>query len=175
MKQVDYLQSNNNDMVLDIAFQLLYSKELPVIICVGQKNTTDTFTTTVAELLIKKFAIKAYVYGRKDNPINCKNLKSAVSFINSKHKNSKVFVIYSKVDKKENNSILYYGSGKSLLHDCIFGDYAITTTFNNYPLLLGTEKLRQFKVAQFIAKSLELGVSYSTAIKNFVTQKNSYA
>lgn len=176
MKQIDYLTANNNNnMVLDIAFQLLASNQLPVIVCVGEKFSTDSFSKLVAELLIKKYAIKAYVYGRSGNPITYKNLESAVSFINNKHKGSKVFVVYSKMDNMEKRSILYYGKGKTLIKNCVFGDYSLMTHFNSTPLLIGWEKQKQFKLASFIAHSLYLGISYADAIKNYVTQKNTSA
>ncbi len=176
MKQIDYLTANNNnDIVLEIAFQLLATNLLPVIICVGEKHSTDMFSKLVAELLIKKYAIRAYVYGRSENPITHNNLDSAVSFISNKHKGSKVFVVFSKVDSMEKGSILYYGKGKVFINSSAFGDYSLMTFFNRTPLLIGWEKQKQFKLAGFIAHSLYLGISYADAIKNHVTQKNTTA
>lgn len=172
MKQIDYLTSHNNDLVLDIAFQLLADNNLPVIVCVSKKSNTDTFAKIVAELLIKKYSIKAYVYGRLGNPISSKNLESAISFIKNKHKKSKVFVVFSKSNNIYETSTLYYGKGKTLINNFTFGDYCLTTSFSNTPFLIGWEKQKQFKLASFIAQSLYLGISYADAIKNYVTQNN---
>lgn len=175
MKQIDYLVAKNNSLVLDIAFELLASNHLPVILCVGKKNATDSFAKIVAELLIKKHSIKAYVYGRNTNPITNKNLESAMSFIKSKHKGSKVFVVSSTINNANVKSILYYGKGKTLIGDYSFGDYSFTGIFRSTPFLTAYEKQKKFALASFIARSLHLGVSYADAIKKYVTQKNTTA
>lgn len=66
----------------------------PVFLCVGSdKFVCDSMAPIVAELLKKKYNIKAYVYGGLDYNINANNLMEAVNYIETEHPNSTIVLI----------------------------------------------------------------------------------
>ncbi|MBE5735411.1 MAG: DUF1256 domain-containing protein [Clostridiales bacterium] len=80
----------------DFSFNLasILDGKLPVIMCVGSDRVvSDMIGPLIAEILVNKYDVDAYVYGRLDNPIVASNLKSAYRYIRSSHPDKKVIVI----------------------------------------------------------------------------------
>ena len=68
--------------------------ELPIIVCIGSDRVvSDMIGPLTAEILVKKYDVDAYVYGRLSNPIVASNLKSAFRYIKSQHGGHKIIVI----------------------------------------------------------------------------------
>ena len=68
--------------------------EKPVVICIGTINVIgDSLGPKVGDLLIKKYDVDAYVYGKSDRPVNGKNYHKYVEHIKVHHKNSIVIAV----------------------------------------------------------------------------------
>lgn len=86
----------------EFAFRLasVIDDRLPVIVCIGSDRVvSDMIGPLIAEILVNKYDVDAYVYGRLNNPIISKNLKSAFKYIKGKHKGRKIIVIDATLGK----------------------------------------------------------------------------
>ena len=81
----------------NFAFELmckLRSKPDPVFLCVGSdKYVCDSLAPMVAEMLKKRYNVRAYVYGGLEYNINGNNLIEAVNYIETEHPYSTVVLI----------------------------------------------------------------------------------
>ncbi|MGN0961227.1 MAG: DUF1256 domain-containing protein [Christensenellales bacterium] len=89
--------SKTRDDLKNFAYELMRNLRkgyYPVFLCVGSdKFVCDSLAPIVAELLRKKYNIKAYVYGGLDYNINASNLVQAVNYIETEHPYSSLVLI----------------------------------------------------------------------------------
>ena len=76
--------------------------ELPIFMCVGVDSVViDSLGPIVGEMLKKKYAVPAYVYGDLDYTITAGNIDYVASFISIMHPRAKICVIDASVGNVE--------------------------------------------------------------------------
>lgn len=149
---------------LDLSKELMDSKGLPVIFCVGESGSGAVFSKMVAELLVLKYDVKAYVYGKNKSNINEKNLSQAISFAENRHRGSKIILVVSKYVGAKEEDLIYYGKGKTLIDKKILGDYSIIVGIN-LNRVWGGKKISLNRLADKTAKIISTGIEYYKVIK----------
>lgn len=75
-------------------YKRLDATTVPVFVCVGSdKFVCDSLAPIVAEILKKKYDIKAYIYGGLDYNITAQNLTETLNYISTYHEGAQVIVI----------------------------------------------------------------------------------
>ncbi|MBR1925765.1 MAG: DUF1256 domain-containing protein [Clostridia bacterium] len=67
--------------------------EPPVVLCLGSNKLLDDCLGPTVGSMLKENGYMGYVYGTLDSPIVCQNLKYALDFVKSTHKNKKLLII----------------------------------------------------------------------------------
>jgi putative sporulation protein YyaC len=95
-----YLDSKQSKREFTFNLAGIIEDKLPVIVCIGSDRVvSDMIGPLTAEILVNKYDVDTYVYGRLDNPIVAKNLKSAFRYIKAKHNDRKIVVIDATLGK----------------------------------------------------------------------------
>ena len=156
---------------LNLAEELILSNELPVVLCLGECGTGAIYSKMVAELLVLKYNVRAYVYGRNKNNICEKSLNTAIRFVSNRHKNSKIIVVISKLGDRKDRNLLLYGKGRSLYNNQVLGDFCICASLNSMGVW-GNKKLELNHIADLTSKVINAGVVLSEKIKECNTLNN---
>lgn len=165
MQSLDIDFSNMISASLDLSKCLIESDVLPVIFCIGESGSGAVLSKMIAELLVLKYNIKAYVYGRNKSDINKSNLKSAVSWAEQRHKGSKIILIVSRYVGEKEEDLIYYGKGKSLIGCSAMGDYCFLVGINSNKIW-GGKQISLNKLADKTAKIINNGIIYSAVLKD---------
>ena len=156
---------------LNLAEELILSNDLPVVLCLGECGTGAIYSKMVAELLVLKYNVRAYVYGRNKNNICEKSLNTAIRFVSNRHKNSKIIVVISKLGDRKDRNLLLYGKGRSLYNNQVLGDFCICASLNSMGVW-GNKKLELNHIADLTSKVINAGVVLSEKIKECNTLNN---
>ena len=77
-------------------------KSLPVVICIGTpKVPGDSLGPKVGDLLVKKYRVKAYVYGKTRAPVTGVNCPMYFAHLRAHHKKSIVIAVDACLGSKE--------------------------------------------------------------------------
>lgn len=164
MQSLDVQFSSTISASLDLAKELMDCKGLPVIFCVGESGSGAVLSKMVAELLILKYGVEAYVYGRNKSNISEKNLSSAISFAENRHKGSKVILVVSRYVGAKEEDLIYYGKGERLMDKNIVGDYCFLVGINSNKIW-GGKQLSLNRLADKMAKIIRNGIEYCKVLK----------
>lgn len=155
---------------------------LPVFLCVGcDKYVCDSLAPIIAEILRKKYNIRAYVYGGLDYNINATNLMSAIHYIETEHPYSQIVLIDATLGDDVGSIILtdgsYAGMGR-ILPIRKLGDFSIlgVVAKKAKELHLNITKMKIVSdLAHSIAKGIAMAMSvFSTKIGQKFTQNLKY-
>jgi len=164
MQSLDIEYSSIIGASLDLSKELMESKGLPVIFCVGESGSGAVLSKMVAELLVLKYNVKGYVYGRNKSDIGEKNLSSVVTWAENRHKGSKIILVVSKYVGAKEEDLIYYGKGKSLINEKILGNYCFMVGINSNKIW-GGKQLSLNRLADKMAKIINNGIIYSEVLK----------
>lgn len=144
---------------------------VPVFMCVGSdKFIADSLAPIVAEILVGKYNVPAYVYGGLEYNINGSNLSVVTNYIECTHPRSQLILIDATLGENIGNVIVTNGSFAGLgkiLPIRKLGNFSILGVVGNKnnKFLLNTTRLQLVKnLAKFIAK----GIAMALFVKNSI-------
>ena len=71
-----------------------YFRNKPVIICIGTPQVCgDSLGPRVGDLLVEKYNVDAYVYGRSARPVNGVNFNRYVEHVKTHHPHSLIIAV----------------------------------------------------------------------------------
>ncbi len=164
----------------DFAYNLasILNGAMPIIVCIGSDRVvSDMIGPMTAEILVKKYDIDAYVYGRLDNPIVAKNLKSAFRYIRNRHADGMVVVIDATLGKLSDVGMVKLrrggcipAGGFSYNYD-IYGDVSIlpvvsTIGIQDKEFLIATKFNTIYKLAENIAECVNNAINISKGLSS---------
>ena len=153
--------------IKDFAYEI-YTKidvdNYPVFLCVGSdKFVADSLGPIVAEMLVKKYNIPAYVYGGLDYNVNATNLSVVYNYIECEHPRSQIIVIDATLSDSEGVIVTegcFAGMGK-ILPIKKLGNFSILGVVGEKGknFKLNTTRLLEVKErASFISKGIAMAL-----------------
>ena len=146
--------------------------ECPVILCVGSdKFVADSLGPIVAEMLVKKYNIPAYVYGGLDYNVNATNLSVVYNYIECEHPRKQIIVVDATLSESDGVIVTdgcFAGMGK-ILPIKKLGDFSILGVVGRKGKMfkLNTTRLREVKeVAAFISKGIAMALFAKRHLQN---------
>lgn len=172
----EFSGNNIKDFALEIYNQLT-GEDLPVFLCVGSdKVVADSLAPIVAEMLVHKYNVPAYVYGGLEYNINATNLSLVTNYIECTHPRSQIILIDATLSENIGNVIIttgaYAGMGK-VLPIRKLGNFSILGVVGKKykTFQLNTTRLKVVKnLAHFISKGISMALFAKKILK---TQPNS--
>ena len=173
-------KSGKYDFISALAKVLTNDKALPVFVCIGSDRVvSDMIGPLIAEFMVSKYSIPAYVYGRLKNPIVSSNLRSAFEYIEKNHKNSQIIVIDASVGKLSDigkvklNNFGCIPAGVFASNNKVYGDVSIlpvvsTLGISAKTFLSCTKFNKVYELAKDIAESVTCALKLAEIWKRVI-------
>ncbi len=174
---LDTIESKT-DFAYDLAKKI--KCKLPVIVCIGSDRVvSDMIGPLTAEILVNKYDVDAYVYGRLQNPITASNMESAFDYIQNTHKGSQIIVVdatvgnISDIGKVKFNSCGCIPAGVFSKHTKMYGDISILPVVSTIgiesKLFLSCAKFNTvYKLAKDIAYSIDRAIGIASYANSLI-------
>ena len=149
---------------------ILYQK--PVVLCIGTSSVVgDSLGPLVGDLLVERFCVDAFVYGRSDRPVNGLNYPLYVAHVKKHHADSFVIAVDACLGAQEDVgkvklSVKGLRAGAALRKELpVFGDIGVLGVVarrsnNNLSALLSADAETVKTVAQLAAEKVSRLINF---------------
>ena len=153
--------------------------ELPIFVCIGSDRVvSDMIGPLTAEIMVKKYNIEAYVYGRLHNPIIAKNIKSAFRFLEKNYPNRQIIVVDAGIGNLSDIGSVKLNKGGCIPagafggNKVVYGDVSIMAMVS----MLGINEKTFLSCAKFnviynLAQNLAECINNAVKISNYIRKE----
>lgn len=147
---------------------------LPVILCIGSKNDSDSLGPITGDMLIYRYNIRTYVYGCQKRPVTADNVINTYEYIKKTHR-AKVLVIDTVWGGQSNIINIYQGgirpASASFKDLSRVGDFSLTCGGIEEENFLARQNLQKLLAANIAGGINDAFILLNACLKNNIPGK----